>query len=329
MDRARIPVWRPLWRAANRGTLNPAAITPNACPNPPGNTRVHQTEADSGLAWSNCHYSQNPLILMRKLALVVALLRLAVASIAGSAPSSIGDAIVSISVLNVPFFYTTSELVLLRADGTFQDLQYETSFGGAPSTLPPRNGTYTYAPSTSQADQGTITWTTSTSQYSTALTFSTATTGTVNGNDADPFTIYARTNLSGAENVSDNSWVTTTHPSTSGFVIEGGSPHWVLVRGAGPSLAQFGVSSPVAAPQLTIYSGSNAIQKPSAWSNDPNFVAGFDAIFALAGAFQFAPGSTDCAGLYLLNPGAYTAVGATPGPDGSLLTEIYILPYGN
>jgi hypothetical protein len=266
---------------------------------------------------------------MRNLALVVASLCFPVASIAASAPSSIADAIVSISIFNVPFYFTNTEVALLRADGTFQDILYETSFGGAPTTLPPRNGTYTYAPSTSQDNQGVLTLTTASSQYNFTLVFSTPTAGTVNGDGFDPFTIYPRTAVTGAENVSNNSWVTTTHPSVSGFVIEGSSPRWVLVRGAGPSLAQFGVANPVAVPQLTVYSGANAIQEPSAWSSDPNLVPGFEAIFALEGAFQFASGSTDCAGLYLLNPGAYTATASSSGSDGSLLTEIYVLPYGS
>lgn len=266
---------------------------------------------------------------MRMSALVLLAMMFGVLPAGASAPSSIADSIITIEFYSISFAVVTTETALLRPDGTFQDLQRSDGFaGGAPSTLAPTNGTYTYVPSTTQPDEGIVTWTTSMSQYTTALTFLTPTSGTVDSL-LQTFVLYPRIVVSGAGNVSNNSWVMGNHPSISGFVIEGTSPRWTLIRGAGPSLAQFNVNSPVAAPQIAVYSGANAIETPASWCSDPNLVAGFEATFSLVGAFQFSSGSADCAGLYLLNPGAYTVEGATSGAVGTLLTEVYILPFGS
>ena len=66
----------------------------------------------------------------------------------------------------------------------------------------------------------------------------------------------------------------------------------------------------------------------NSWTSDPNLVAGFQAVFSAVGAFQFTSGSSDCAGLVLLPPGAYTVQGSTSGASGQFLTEVYVLPYG-
>jgi hypothetical protein len=156
--------------------------------------------------------------------------------------------------------------------------------------------------------------------------------------------VYPRNELSGAVNVSNNSWITAAHPTTPGFVIQGSSPRWVLIRGAGPSLSAFGVPSPVALPILTFESveselkvnvktnavspGAQSTETVNAWSSDPNVAPGLKAAFGLVGAFPFPDGSSDCAALLLLPPGAYILQGSTAGPDGELLTEVYVLPYG-
>jgi len=266
---------------------------------------------------------------MRILAVFLASICIAGGSIAASAPSSIKDAIIRINLLNAAFFYTTSELALLRPDGTFQDLSYTTSFGGAPNTLTPTNGTYVYTPSATQGDQGSISWTVNNASHTTTLTFQTATTGIVDNFVLETFSVYPSTASTGAANVSNNCWITTAHPSISGFVIEGSAARWVLIRGDGPSLAQFATPSPISTPQLTLYSEIDPIQHPGVWSSDPNLIAGFQSVFALVGAFQFQTSSADSAGLYLLSPGAYTVVGVTPNSEGTLLTEVFILPYGS
>jgi hypothetical protein len=129
-----------------------------------------------------------------------------------------------------------------------------------------------------------------------------------------------------------------------GFVIEGGSPRWVLIRGAGPSLAQFSVPSPVMDPSMTLSgsiifginvqtvttgNGATVTNTVNSWTSDPNLVAGLQAVFSLVGAFQFTSGSNDCAALVLLGPGAYTVQASTSSTGGQFLTEVYVLPYGS
>lgn len=258
------------------------------------------------------------------------------------APSGVADSLVEISSRVSVFF--NYELILLRADGTYQEIVSDgvsnTVIGF--QTFPPSSGTYTY--STSQGPTG----------LEGMISFSdTATLGSIafgggsGGVDSPLVNVYPRLAVTGAVNVSNNSWIEPAHPSTPGFVIQGTSPRWVLIRGDGPSLAQFGVENPVAAPTLTFAGAAarsvnlstdsqilnNAGPLPSQtvlpWSSDPNRAAGLQAIFSAAGAFQFQQGSPDCAALVLLAPGAYTVQAATAGAAGELLTEVYVLPYGN
>ena len=266
---------------------------------------------------------------------------------------SIVDSIVLIS--NVGGSNYNNELVLFRADGTYQDIAVTSHFsGGGIPTSPPSSGTYSYTVSIGEGwagpqTVGTITWTNGESPRAPlTLWFVSPTSGQpfVSGAGVlSSFGVFPRVALTGATNVSNNSWISASHPTTPGFVIEGDSPRWVLIRGAGPSLAQFGVPSPVANPAMVlsggyssftsvnlqnVYSndGATGAETVGPWSSDPNLVAGLQAMFSLAGAFQYTGGSSDCAGLVLLAPGAYTVQGSTTGAAGQLLTEIYVLPYG-
>ena len=90
---------------------------------------------------------------------------------------------------------------------------------------------------------------------------------------------------------------------TTGFVVAGGTPKTILIRGVGPTLRIFGVPNPATQTTLTLYSGSTVIAANSGWS------AGLNAaqIAAFGGAFPLASGSLDSAVLATLNPGSYTA----------------------
>jgi hypothetical protein len=78
-----------------------------------------------------------------------------------------------------------------------------------------------------------------------------------------------------------------------------------------------------------VYTTTSGTGIVNPWTSDPNLVAGLQAVFTLVGAFQFTSGSSDCAGLLLLEPGAYTVQGTTSSSaGGQLLTEVYVLPYG-
>jgi hypothetical protein len=255
------------------------------------------------------------------------------------APASIGDSLVEIS--SHASVFSNYLLILCRADGTYQQIVSEgvTNSVIGNQTNAPTSGTYTYSTSPGPTGpEGTIT-------FSVAPVYGTISFGGGSGGiDSPTVNIYPRNALTGAVNVSNNSWVTAAHPTTAGFVIQGSNPRWVLIRGDGPSLAQFAVPSPVSVPLMTLSGtmgssvnittvtnamGVTVSQTVNPWSSDANLAAGLRTIFSISGAFQFPNGSSDCAGLALLSPGAYTIQGATAGADGQLLTEVFVLPYGN
>jgi uncharacterized delta-60 repeat protein len=88
-----------------------------------------------------------------------------------------------------------------------------------------------------------------------------------------------------------------------GFIINGTTPQTVAITATGPSLAAFGVTSPLANPQLTIVRSSDqtVVATNDDWQSDPNA--------AQLQAKGFAPTDPREAGLLLtLPPGAYTAI---------------------
>lgn len=112
----------------------------------------------------------------------------------------------------------------------------------------------------------------------------------------------------------------------SGLVVGGTLPKRVLVRAAGPALAQFNLSGLLARPQLTLFSGSTAVFQNSSWSASPD-AAAIAAAAVRVGAFAFPAGSQDAALIITLAPGAYTAQVAGLGETtGLALLEIYELP---
>lgn len=112
-----------------------------------------------------------------------------------------------------------------------------------------------------------------------------------------------------------------------GFVVNGpaGSQSApVLLRGAGPALALFGVPGVLRDPRITLYVDGTAVLANDDWGGDARVVAAANAV----GAFTFEPSSKDAA-LYLpgLAPAAYTlSVGGGAGAAGVVLAEAYALP---
>jgi hypothetical protein len=86
----------------------------------------------------------------------------------------------------------------------------------------------------------------------------------------------------------------------AGFVISGTESKAVLIRGAGPALAEFGVVGALGDPVLTLFRGAAKLAENDNWSLADR------AIHAGAGAFEFAPDSKDAALVQTLAPGAYT-----------------------
>ena len=121
-----------------------------------------------------------------------------------------------------------------------------------------------------------------------------------------------------------------------GFVVTGNTPKRVLVRGAGPALAAFGVTGVLADPTLKLYdSAGKVVAQNDNWetptpvqaTQSAATAADVVAANAAAGAFGFAAGSKDAALIITLAPGAYSAqVTGANNTAGSALVEIYELP---
>ncbi|MBL9210638.1 MAG: hypothetical protein JNL92_09210 [Opitutaceae bacterium] len=112
----------------------------------------------------------------------------------------------------------------------------------------------------------------------------------------------------------------------AGFVIAGSGSKPMLARAVGPTLANFGVASPLADPSLEILS---RLGLPVAANNDWANAAPLAALGNQVGAFALTPGSRDAAVQTTLVPGTYTAVvgGGTATP-GAALIELYDADFG-
>jgi len=105
----------------------------------------------------------------------------------------------------------------------------------------------------------------------------------------------------------------------AGFVIAGSGTKNVLVRGIGPTLAEFGVTNYLASPQLNVDNATQTIFSDTAWGGG----AALAATFAQVGAFALPPGSADSALVEPFAPGAYTALVSGTSGTGVALAEIY------
>lgn len=121
-----------------------------------------------------------------------------------------------------------------------------------------------------------------------------------------------------------------------GFAISGTVSKKVLIRGAGPMLARYGVSGVLTQPVLAVYDASGQLigrndqwESPSPVNSTQVSASATDLAAAAqrAGAAPFDPGSRDAALVITLAPGSYTAqVSAADGQPGVALVEIYELP---
>lgn len=113
----------------------------------------------------------------------------------------------------------------------------------------------------------------------------------------------------------------------AGFVIENRS-RWVLIRGVGPGLGDFGVPNPLADPFISLRKNTTTIHFNNDWSARPDATE-IRAAAARVGAFPLADGSKDAALLVELQPGAYTVSVEAAGPavgGGEVLVEVYSVP---
>jgi len=108
----------------------------------------------------------------------------------------------------------------------------------------------------------------------------------------------------------------------AGFVIQGAGGRSVLVRGIGPTLADFGVNGALADPLLALFAGAGGdpLVTNDDWRGDEALVQAFDR----TGAFSLPSASADAAALATLAPDPYTVHVSGKGEiPGIALVEIY------
>lgn len=135
--------------------------------------------------------------------------------------------------------------------------------------------------------------------------------------DADPKNAAARfVNLAARNHVGRGDALLVV-----GFAIQGTANATVLIRGIGPTLAQFGVASPLADPQVRLFNQSGEpIQENDNWAG----AAELQTTFERTGAFGLAATSKDAALIATLPPGIYTAqVSGVADTTGIALVEVY------
>ena len=109
-----------------------------------------------------------------------------------------------------------------------------------------------------------------------------------------------------------------------GFAVAGTGQQSVLVRGIGPTLANFGVNGTMSDPQLNLYAGSTLLGANNDWSADSAIGDSLLAAATSVGAFPLPRPSRDAALLPNLSAGGYTThVAAAGGARGVALVELY------
>jgi hypothetical protein len=111
-----------------------------------------------------------------------------------------------------------------------------------------------------------------------------------------------------------------------GFVLGGQSARTVLVRGVGPSLAQFGITGVMADPRLVLFNNNTGqqIAANDDWAGSLEIATAAAAV----GAFPLTGGtSKDAVLLVTLPPGAYSArLNGANGAGGAAIVEVYEVP---
>ena len=105
----------------------------------------------------------------------------------------------------------------------------------------------------------------------------------------------------------------------TGFIVTGGQPRNVVVRGLGPSLSNYGVRQVAANPKIIVYQGSTQIATNADWKTDTRSAR-------LAQNYpSLAPTNDKEAALLLtLLPGTYTLQGINEdGTEGIMILEAY------
>lgn len=226
---------------------------------------------------------------------------------------------------NVYFTATlTSATGGANGDGMFTDFF---SSAGQDFTVSPA-GAFTNPVAYTYANTGANTGTITEGSLAIALTFSSATGGTFVATYSPGVTQTGTFSISTAAQGTPITNTSTLLPLSAGgsavfgFYIGGGVPRMVLIRAVGPGLSGFGVSNPLATPQLSLWNSSGV-----AMQSGTSTTAALQATYGLAGAFPLPVGSGDQALVTTLNPGGYTAQvkAASSTASGTVLVEVYFL----
>jgi hypothetical protein len=129
-------------------------------------------------------------------------------------------------------------------------------------------------------------------------------------------------------NVSIRAWAGTgDNSAVLGIVVNGSDPKQLMIRGVGPSLANFGVTNFLPDPVIVSFDGQIYGNTGSDWdSGEDADVTTLSSMFAQVGAFALAPQSTDVAFVSTLDPNAYTMnLTSAAGDSGVALAELYDL----
>lgn len=114
-----------------------------------------------------------------------------------------------------------------------------------------------------------------------------------------------------------------------GFIVGGVRDSQMLLRAVGPGLADKGAGAVLMQPVLSVYDASGQLIAINVgWSSGTSAEAlALASTASRIGAFALQPGSTDCAILLSLRPGAYTVqVTGVNGSTGVALFEAYQVP---
>ncbi|WP_158277465.1 immunoglobulin domain-containing protein [Opitutus sp. ER46] len=126
-------------------------------------------------------------------------------------------------------------------------------------------------------------------------------------------------------NISTRAHVAAGRPVIAGFVVSGTVPKRLLIRGAGPTLVELGITDPVAQPRLAVYHEGKVIAENAGWTADGN-AAQIAAVGAQIGAFGFTS-TRDAALLLTVEPGVYSVVlSSDSGVPATALVEVYEAP---
>jgi hypothetical protein len=117
----------------------------------------------------------------------------------------------------------------------------------------------------------------------------------------------------------------------AGFTVQGPGPRTYLIRVAGDTLAQLGVTGTLDDPILTLFRGATQLRTLDDWDSPAAIQPSLAAAFKQVGAFEFKD-RQETAMVVTLPPGSYTAQATgnpndgASDPTGAALIEIYEMP---